>query len=479
MDSEQVLAMWQNQLAPSVQNAAPQVTPSNFSITNARGGLSLSWSPVQSANGADGYEILKSPNGSFTDDLQVIPVKNVNQSGYFDPTGGTSTAASYRVRTTSGTPQNPQSQRGPESGPIRHASIDSADTKTVPVTKFDNSTSDATRSLARLGNYGAIKQSALGKTGGSSAGTGAGSGAGSSTGSGTVPPTPTPGTGLSFSLISSGENTTASMVVGGTAQIVPDTSNPGTIDATQLQGVQVSASSTPSNTQSLQYNSTNNDLEYAATPQTIASSTNEWLTSYTASTGAFTASQPAASNLSNGTIGTGAVVLAASPTLSGTPLAPTATAGTSTTQIATTAFVETAVGSYLPLAGGTLTGNLTLDAELIDGTGSSGTNGQILSSTGTATKWIAASGGSGFLYTVTAKTSTYLANSGDDVWCTGTFTVTIPVLSTTQRVKVTNRGSGAITVVPTSGTIDGNASLVLGVQGSVEIAGDGTNLGVE
>lgn len=45
--------------------------------------------------------------------------------------------------------------------------------------------------------------------------------------------------------------------------------------------------------------------------------------------------------------GTGAIVLANSPTLTGTPAAPTATAGTNTTQIATTAFVTTAVSSIV------------------------------------------------------------------------------------------------------------------------------------
>ena len=40
--------------------------------------------------------------------------------------------------------------------------------------------------------------------------------------------------------------------------------------------------------------------------------------------------------------GTGSLVFAASPTLSGTPLAPTAAVGTNTTQIATTAFVQAA-----------------------------------------------------------------------------------------------------------------------------------------
>ena len=43
--------------------------------------------------------------------------------------------------------------------------------------------------------------------------------------------------------------------------------------------------------------------------------------------------------------GTGSVVLAASPTLSGTPLAPTAANGTNTTQIATTAFVQNQIGA--------------------------------------------------------------------------------------------------------------------------------------
>jgi hypothetical protein len=57
----------------------------------------------------------------------------------------------------------------------------------------------------------------------------------------------------------------------------------------------------------------------------------------------------AASNLSNGTTGTGSVVLAASPALSGTPTAPTASAGTNSTQVATTAFVAAA----LPLTGTT------------------------------------------------------------------------------------------------------------------------------
>jgi len=53
-------------------------------------------------------------------------------------------------------------------------------------------------------------------------------------------------------------------------------------------------------------------------PQTIAKVTHKWLDSYTATTGAFTQSQPAASDLSNGTQGTGAVLLASTLPLTGT-----------------------------------------------------------------------------------------------------------------------------------------------------------------
>lgn len=56
----------------------------------------------------------------------------------------------------------------------------------------------------------------------------------------------------------------------------------------------------------------------------------------------------------------------ASPALTGTPTAPTAAPGTSTTQIATTAFMSTVLGSYLPLAGGSLAGpgNLSVGGTL-------------------------------------------------------------------------------------------------------------------
>jgi hypothetical protein len=79
-------------------------------------------------------------------------------------------------------------------------------------------------------------------------------------------------------------------------------------------------------------------------------------------------SQIAASNLSNGTTGTGLVVLATSPTFSGTPTLPTGTiattqtAGNNTTAVATTAFVTTADNLKANIASPTFTGQVTVPA---------------------------------------------------------------------------------------------------------------------
>lgn len=76
--------------------------------------------------------------------------------------------------------------------------------------------------------------------------------------------------------------------------------------------------------------------------------------------------------------------LLASPTFTGVPAGPTATAGTSTTQLATTQFVTTAVGAYLPLAGGGLTGALAINVAAganalnIGGTGAASVGGNLL-----------------------------------------------------------------------------------------------------
>ena len=255
-DLDQTLAIWKTQLAPLVARSAPQPPPQNFTITNSRGGLTLAWSPLSSKAGADGYEILKSTNGSFTDDLQIIPVKNVNQSSFFDGVGGNAQTAHYRLRTTSGSAANPQAQRGPESGVIKHTSIDASDTTSVPVTMFDNYTTDKVRSGARLGNYGAIKVSPLGQSGGSLAGSGAKGGAGTSTGRPAASAT-------SFASLGTGKNTKGTLIVGAGASVIPDSSNPGIIAATQAQGTDITTTP-PQDGQLLQYSAQSGELVYAS-----------------------------------------------------------------------------------------------------------------------------------------------------------------------------------------------------------------------
>lgn len=61
--------------------------------------------------------------------------------------------------------------------------------------------------------------------------------------------------------------------------------------------------------------------------------------------------------------------LLASPNFSGAPTAPTAAGGTSSTQIATTAFVTSAMGAYVPLTGGTMTGDLVMGGQSAIGIG--------------------------------------------------------------------------------------------------------------
>jgi hypothetical protein len=85
--------------------------------------------------------------------------------------------------------------------------------------------------------------------------------------------------------------------------------------------------------------------------------------------------------------------LLASPPFTGSPTAPTATAGTATTQLATTAFVMAAIGvaAFLPLTGGTLTGNLAVAAatpQFILNKPASGTAALLSGQTNGLTRWV-------------------------------------------------------------------------------------------
>ena len=157
----------------------------------------------------------------------------------------------------------------------------------------------------------------------------------------------------------------------------------------------------------------------------------------------------------------------ASPTFTGTPAAPTAAAGTSTTQLATTAFVAT---SFAPLASPTLTGTPAAP------TASAGTNTTQVATTAFVTTAIA-------LNVPTAKSSAYTIASADTVVLAtagaGGFTVTLPVAPVAGRrygVKKVDGAAGSITVVGSSGNVDGAASFAFSTQWeSHDFIFDGTN----
>ena len=88
--------------------------------------------------------------------------------------------------------------------------------------------------------------------------------------------------------------------------------------------------------------------------------------------------------------------------------------------------------------------------------------------------------GSGGSVTVVSKVAGYTANNGEDVWCVGTFNVGTPPAVSGNSFRVTNQGTGQITVLPSAGLIMGQASLVIQYQySSVTLTTDGSNWQVE
>jgi len=90
------------------------------------------------------------------------------------------------------------------------------------------------------------------------------------------------------------------------------------------------------------------DLPSTALPDVVTAGTNTKLT-YDAKGRITAGTQAAASDLSNGTTGSGAVVLAGSPGLTGAPTAPTQTIGDNSTKLATTAYVQAALSGTTTL----------------------------------------------------------------------------------------------------------------------------------
>lgn len=153
-DIIQTLKKWQTLINPLLNTPRTPPAPWNFSATRARGGIQLSWAAVGSSS-ADGYQILRSDNGDFSNAI-TISILGANQTSFFDSfpstTGGTTTIQKwYRIRATNGTLHNPQSVLGLLSGVVTSTSIDPTDTTTPATTTYDQHTSDRSQSQAGSG----------------------------------------------------------------------------------------------------------------------------------------------------------------------------------------------------------------------------------------------------------------------------------------------------------------------------------------
>ena len=184
-------------------------------------------------------------------------------------------------------------------------------------------------------------------------------------------------------------------------------------------------------------------LEYGGTDANLsATGGTSQVLMQTSSGAAITVAQLAASNLANGTTGSGAVVLAASPTLSGTLTCATLAA----TTINGCALSGTFSGSPTFSGAPVFSGNVTFDEEIIDSTGSPGTGGYILSSqgSGSGTKWIVAP--SGFANPMTTL--------GDIIYENATpAPARLAGNTTATKNFLTQTGTGSASAAPAWGTI--------------------------
>ena len=187
--------------------------------------------------------------------------------------------------------------------------------------------------------------------------------------------------------------------------------------------------------------------------------------------------------------GTGSVVLAVSPALTGTPTAPTATTGTNTTQIATTAFVTSAIGGSTVVnsfsAGSTgltpnsaSSGAITLGGTLAVANGGTG----VTTSTGTGSNVLSISP----TFTGTPSAPTAALNTNTTQLATTAYV--IQQVSASGGGTVTSvGGTGTVNGITLTGTVTSSGNLTLGgtlsgvsltsqVSGTLPVANGGTNL---
>jgi len=139
----------------------------------------------------------------------------------------------------------------------------------------------------------------------------------------------------------------------------------------------------------------------------------------------------------------------ASPALTGVPTAPTAASGTNTTQLATTAFVTAATGSFLPLAGGTMTGSI--QGATLNLNNNAGTNTTTIG--GGSTSGATTIGGGSIAVTPATAGTTVIGNTA------GTGAITLGSSTAAQTTNI-GAGAGVSTVNIATGSTTTNANLV-------------------
>lgn len=139
---QQVLNTWQQGLKRTLKRVQVPTIPWNFTVTTKQGGNLMNWAQV---TGADGYEILISADGTFTDTV-VVRLSNNIQTSYFDTVATASGVAPskryYKIHATAGTIAAPQSVVGKDSQPISATAIAPNDTVTGSSSTTDTSTDD-------------------------------------------------------------------------------------------------------------------------------------------------------------------------------------------------------------------------------------------------------------------------------------------------------------------------------------------------
>ena len=135
--------------------------------------------------------------------------------------------------------------------------------------------------------------------------------------------------------------------------------------------------------------------------------------------------------------------------------------------------------------GSRVTGNLRVDGTITDTSGDVGTSGQVLSSTGTGTNWVAATGGgtgtgiSNYIKCVGTGTPTITTTNATDTWISPSWINTTPVFSNgTWTVSATS------ITVPNTGVYLVNVNIQVSTPDTsgryspeVEITVNGTKVG--